>query len=119
MTIGEVAREFGMTLRALRFYEAKHLIAPLRRGAVRYYHRSDRERIRLILTGRRLGFTLAEIRELVGGSSGKGLRLTREQCVEQISLLERQKRGIDVAIVELRQICTSFYKALLEDSLSG
>lgn len=117
-TIGEVAREFGMTLRALRFYETKRLISPLRRGAIRHYHRSDRERIALILTGRRLGFTLAEIRELVGGSGGNGLHLTREQCVEQIALLERQKRGIDVAIVELRQIHTSFYKALLEDSRS-
>ena len=116
LTIGEVAREYGMTLRALRFYETKRLISPLRRGGARYYHRRDRERIALILTGRRLGFTLTEIRELAGGSSGKGLRLTREQCVEQIALLERQKRGIDVAIVELRQIHTSFYKAMLEDA---
>ena len=62
MTIGEVAREFGMTLRALRFYEAKRLIKPERHGATRLYGRHDRERITLILTGRRLGFTLAEIR---------------------------------------------------------
>jgi DNA-binding transcriptional MerR regulator len=116
MTIGEVAREFGMTLRALRFYEAKRLLAPQRRGATRYYHCGDRDRITLILTGRRLGFTLAEIRDLVGRPGGKGLDLTREQCVEQISLLERQKRGIEVAILELRQIHTSFYKALLDDS---
>jgi DNA-binding transcriptional MerR regulator len=119
MTIAEVAREFGVTPRALRFYEARRLIAPHRRGAVRLYHRTDRERLMLILTGRRLGFTLGEIRDLLGRQDGEGLRLTREQCVAQINLLEQQKRGIDVAIAELRQICTSFYKKqLLEDTAS-
>lgn len=116
LTIGEVAREFGVTLRALRFYEAKRLIAPERHGAVRLYRRSDRERIMLILTGRRLGFTLAEIGELVGKPDGKGLCLTREKCVDQINLLERQKRGIEVALAELRQIYTSFYKSLIENA---
>jgi DNA-binding transcriptional MerR regulator len=118
MTIGEVAREFGMTLRALRFYEAKQLVSPQRHGAIRLYRRSDRDRIALILTGRRLGFTLAEIRNLAGARGGNRLELTREKCVEQINLLERQKRGIEIAIAELRQIYTSFYKTLLEDAHS-
>jgi DNA-binding transcriptional MerR regulator len=83
---------------------------------VRLYRRSDRERITLILTGRRLGFTLAEISGLVGEADGKGLHLNREKCVEQINLLERQKRGIEIAIAELRQIYTSFYRTLLEDT---
>jgi len=116
MTIGEVAREFGMTLRALRFYETKRLIKPERHGAIRLYGRHDRERITLILTGRRLGFTLAEIKELVGKPDGDGLHLSREQCVEQINLLEQQKRGIEIAIAELRQIYTSFYQKLLDES---
>jgi DNA-binding transcriptional MerR regulator len=115
MTIGEIARAFGMTLRALRFYESKRLVTPQRHGARRLYHRRDRERLTLILTGRRLGFTLAEIKEFVGRSGGDGLRLTREQCVVQINLLEREKRGIDLAIAELRQIYTSFYRTFLED----
>jgi DNA-binding transcriptional MerR regulator len=115
MTIGEVARTFGMTLRALRFYESKHLLTPQRRGAIRFYRRCDRERIALIMTGRRLGFTLAEIADLVDRSGGHGLNLSREKCVEQINLLERQKRGIEVAIAELRQIYTSFYKMLLDE----
>jgi len=116
MTIGEVAREFGMTLRALRFYEAKRLIKPERHGAIRLYRRHDRERITLILTGRRLGFTLAEIRELVGKPEGDGLHLSREQCVEQINLLEQQKRGLEKAIAELRQIYSSFYQKLLDEA---
>jgi DNA-binding transcriptional MerR regulator len=119
MTIGEVAREFGLTLRALRFYEAKRLIAPRRYGPVRLYGRADRDRLSLILTGRRLGFTLAEIKDLLAAPGGGDLRLTREKCVAQINLLERQKRSLDIAIVELRQIYTSFYKMLLDDASSG
>lgn len=119
MTIGEVAHEFSLTLRALRFYEAKRLISPQRHGAVRLYRRHDRERLALILTGRRLGFTLAEIGALLSKPDGKGLHLTREQCVEQINLLEQQKRGIEKAIAELRQIYTSFYRKLLNDPEDG
>ena len=117
MTIGEVAREFGVTLRALRFYESKRLIAPQRDGAARIYHRCDRERVALILTGRRLGFTLAEVKRLLDGPDGKNLRLTREKCVEQINLLERQKRGLELALGELRQIYTSFYKTSLTEKV--
>jgi DNA-binding transcriptional MerR regulator len=103
-TISEVAHDFGITLRALRFYEAKRLLVPRRRGATRLYRRNNRERLAIILTGRRLGFTLAEIGLLLGRPNGKGLHLTREQCVMQINLLEQQKRGIEIAIAELRRI---------------
>lgn len=113
-TISEVAREFGVTLRALRFYEAKRLIRPQRHGATRLYSRDDRERLRLILTGRRLGFTLTEIRELMGRPDGRGLHLTRAQCVAQINMLEQQKRGLDIALAELRQIYSSFYRQNLD-----
>ncbi|HWE77577.1 MAG TPA: MerR family transcriptional regulator [Pseudolabrys sp.] len=119
MTIGEVARDFGVTLRALRFYEAKRLIAPRRYGPLRLYSREDCQRLALILTGRRLGFTLAEIKSLLNAPGNGGLHLTREKCVTQINLLERQKRSLEVAIVELRQIYTSFYKIRLDDSTSS
>jgi DNA-binding transcriptional MerR regulator len=115
MTIGAVASEFGLTARALRFYEAKRLIAPRRQGTSRLYRRRDRERIALILAGRQLGFTLAEIKELLDRPQGKTLHLTRDKCVEQINHLERQKRGIDLALCELRRIYTSFYRAMLDD----
>lgn len=115
MSIAEVAHAFGITLRTLRFYEAKRLIAPLRHGTTRFYRRSDRERLALILTGRRLGFTLSEIERLLARPDGHGLPLTREQCVTQINLLEQQKRGIDSAIAELRRIYTSFYRRLLDE----
>lgn len=114
MSIAEVAKEFGLTLRALRFYEAKHLISPQRSGAARLYRGIDRDRLSLILTGRRLGFTLAEIGSLLKKPSGQGLNLTREQCVAQINLLEQQKRGIEAAIADLRVIYSSFYRKLLD-----
>ena len=62
---------------------------------------------------------MAEIEELVEGPGGGHLQLTREKCLEQINLLQRQKRGIELALAELRQIYTSFYKSLLEDRLSS
>ena len=119
MTIRDVAHQFGMTPRALRFYEAKRLIAPQRRGATRLYRGSDCERLALILAGRRLGFTLAEIRDLLGHPDDTTLHLTREQCVAQINALEQQKRGLEMAIAELRQIYSSFYRKLLEQAEAG
>lgn len=105
-TIGELAREFGVTLRALRFYENKGMIAPRRRGAARLYDEAERARLRLILDGKRLGFTLAEIRRMVAEADGQNarLKLSRDACREQIALLEEQKRGIEAALAELRQI---------------
>jgi len=113
LTIAEAACEFGLTLRALRFYEHKGLLSPQRDGAVRRYGERERERLSLILKGRRLGFTLAETAELLATRGGEGgdLRLTRAKCVEQIKLLERRKRELEAAVAELRQIYTSFYAA--------
>jgi DNA-binding transcriptional MerR regulator len=116
LTIGEVAQEYGITLRTLRFYEAKCLLTPYRHGATRLYRSSDCKRLSVILTGRRLGFTLAEIKHLLNRPHDGGLHLTREQCVKQIKMLEQQKRSIETAITELRQIHTSFYQRLLEDA---
>jgi hypothetical protein len=76
--------------------------------------RSSCERLTLILAGQRLGFTLAEIRDLLGKPGGKTLHLTREKCIAQIRVLEQQKRNIEISIAELRQIYSSFYKKLLE-----
>ena len=114
LTIGEVAQHYGVTLRTLRFYEAKRLLTPHRHGATRLYRSSDRKRLNTILTARRLGFTLAEIRHLLSKTNDDALQLTREQCVKQIKLLEQQKRSIETAIAELRQIHTAFYQRLLE-----
>ena len=114
-SISDLAREFNVTLRALRFYESKGLRKPKREGNLRLYNAEDRNRLARILKGKQLGFTLSEIRALVadeGASSeatATGLHLSREQCVEQIKLLERQKKEIEDAIAELRQTYTDLY----------
>lgn len=104
-TIGDLARDFGVTLRALRFYEDKGLLSPRREGLSRLYSAKDRDRLALILKGKRLGFTLGEIRGLIAaheGTLGEGLALTRERCLSQLGQLERQRAEIEAAIAELR-----------------
>src|SRR5215470_18683500 len=94
-TIGELSREFGVTLRALRFYENKGLISPQRDGLNRLYSQGDRTRLALILKGKKLGFTLGEIRQMIAAEENAAdrdaLTFSREKCLEQIQLLERQK----------------------------
>ncbi|MGO9774519.1 MAG: MerR family transcriptional regulator [Roseiarcus sp.] len=107
MTIGEMAREFGVTLRTLRFYEDRHLIRPRRMGNGRYYGGADRVRLEMILKGKQLGFTLAEIRDLIGAEDNAAKtrfeeRLRPAQIVDQIDHLERQRREIDDAIASLK-----------------
>jgi DNA-binding transcriptional MerR regulator len=106
-TIGELAREFGVTLRALRFYENKGLVTPRRDGSARIYSRVDRSRLAAILSGKKLGFTLTEIRAMIsaeeGARDGEALKLTAEKCLEQIHLLEKQQLNIKAALCELRR----------------
>ena len=77
-TIGELSREFGVTLRALRFYENKGLISPHRDGLNRLYSQGDRTRLALILKGKKLGFTLGEIRQMIAAEESE----TDRQCAE-------------------------------------
>jgi DNA-binding transcriptional MerR regulator len=113
MTIGEMAREFGVTLRTLRFYEDRRLIRPRRVGNARYYGGPDRVRLQMILKGKALGFTLAEIRDLIGAEEGAVVagealrsdfaeRLRPAQIVDQLDHLERQRRDIEEAIASLK-----------------
>ncbi|RST31870.1 MerR family DNA-binding transcriptional regulator [Sphingomonas ginkgonis] len=105
-SIGELCEEFGVTGRALRFYEDEQLIAPLRRGTQRLYTERDRARLAWILRGKRVGFSLADIKELLDlydlGDNRETQRLrTVERCRVQIASLERQRRDIDATIAEL------------------
>lgn len=110
-TIGELSREFGVTLRALRFYENKGLISPQRDGLSRLYSQGDRTRLALILKGKKLGFTLGEIRQMIAVEEGQAdteaLTLSREKCLEQIELLRRQKAEIEEGLSELSRIYAS------------
>ena len=106
-TIGDLAREFGVTLRTLRFYEDRGLLSPRRDGTARIYDARDRERLSVILKGKQLGFTLTEIRAMVaeersGGGPGMNLKLSLDQIEDQIRHLEQQKKEIEAALAELQ-----------------
>ena len=106
-TIRQLTKEFSVTARTLRFYEDEGLIAPERRGQTRIYSVKDRARIILILRGRRLGFSLAEIREYLDlydqNDNQRQLQHARRKFDERIAAFERQKVEIDVAIGELKR----------------
>src|SRR2546430_17010005 len=89
-TIGELSREFGVTLRALRFYENKGLILPQRDGLSRLYPQGDRTRLALILKGKKLRSTLVEIRQRIaaeeGGAGTRTFALARAKCLAQFEL---------------------------------
>lgn len=106
-TIGDLAREFGVTLRALRFYEDRGLLSPRRDGMARIYDARDRDRLSVILKGKQLGFTLTEIRAMLaedrnGSGATANLKLSLDQIEDQMRHLEQQKAEIEEALAELK-----------------
>ena len=107
-SIGDIAREFGLSLRALRFYEDRGLLHPRRRGTTRLYSDRDRAHLQIILKGKQLGFTLGEIREILRTRADVAeplelqLNLNPDQIVAQIRHLERQRADLEVALSELK-----------------
>ena len=106
-SIGELAREFDLTTRAIRFYEDCGLISPQRRGRTRVYAARDRTRLKLTLRGKRLGLTLAEVKELVGMYESP--RDTEPQLKkflvvlgEHRAQLEQQMTDLNVTLAEVR-----------------
>ncbi|WP_296762856.1 MerR family DNA-binding transcriptional regulator [Sediminimonas sp.] len=108
MTIREMCDTFGVTPRTLRFYEAKELLAPIREGQKRLFTRRDRARLKLILRGKRFGFSLEEIRQLLdlydmGDAQQTQLMRTIDIARNRLNDLERQRDELDAAIVDLRE----------------
>ncbi len=111
-TITDLARAFGVTSRTLRFYEDEGLLNPLRRGKTRLYSRGDRARLAWILRGRAVGFSLADIRDLLdmyapGPARRAQLEATLAKSRERISALHDQRAAIDATIAELEQFCAT------------
>ncbi len=117
--IGELAEEFGVTSRALRVYEEEGLLNPLREGTRRIYRERDRVRLRLILRGKRLGWSLADIREsfeLYDSDLGEEAQLVRmlEKLDERRDALHSQMNDIEHALDDLERIATDAEAALAE-----
>lgn len=108
MTIREMCDHFDVTPRTLRFYEAKELLFPIRDGQKRLFTKRDRARLKLILRGKRFGFSLEEIRQLldlydVGDQQQTQLARTYEIAQERLNDLIRQREELDIAIAELQE----------------
>ena len=119
-SIGDMCESFGVTARALRFYEDEKLIAPERRGTARIYSERDRARLTWILRGKRVGFSLDDIRQMldlydIGDHQQTQRRVTLERCLERIAALKRQKDDIDTTIAELEEFVVQLTASLGDD----
>ena len=119
MSIREMCDAFDVTPRTLRFYESKELLFPIREGQKRLFTRRDRARLKLILRGKRFGFSLEEIRQLlelyyVGDQQETQLKRTLEVARERLDDLERRRAELDDAIDEMRS-----QMGMVNDMLTG
>lgn len=110
-TISDLTAEFGITARALRFYEEEGLIAPARQGLTRIYSKRDRARLAWILRAKNVGFSLVEVRDLIdlydiGDGRVEQRRVAVIRCREKIGQLTKQREDIDAAIAELTGFVT-------------
>lgn len=120
-TIGELADELAITTRAIRFYEAKGLLRPERRGAARAYSRRDRARLLLILRGKNLGFTLDDIRDYLELYDADPAQLAQLKLLEtkvdaHIEELLGKRADLDRTLKELRDIRRQVREALARRS---
>ena len=108
MTIREMCDAYDVTPRTLRFYEAKELLFPIREGQKRLFTKRDRARLKLILRGKRFGFSLEVIRQLldlyhIGDQQHTQLTRTYEIAKERLADMERRREELDEAISDLKE----------------
>jgi DNA-binding transcriptional MerR regulator len=121
-TIGELSRQFAVTTRTIRFYEDEGLLAPRRAGQNRIFTVRDRVRLKLILRGKRLGFSIKEIKDMVDmydapeGEVGQLRDFIERMCQRREDLL-KQRHDIDQVLAELDQLQTRC-ESLLENQTS-
>lgn len=110
-SISDLTAEFGVTARALRFYEDEGLISPTRQGLARIYSKRDRARLAWIMRAKNVGFSLSDIREMIdlydlNDGRVRQQQITIEKCRARIAQLEQQRSDIDAAISELSAFVT-------------
>ena len=117
--IGEMARDFGVIPRALRFYETRRMLKPHRRGSTRFYTPGDRERLATILRGKELGFSLREIRAMLAGATAAAdapLPLSAPEIADQLAMLEAQGAAIERAIAHLQDYAAAMRRPEAEEA---
>lgn len=120
-TIGDLAREFGVTTRTIRHYEHEGLLNPTRQGTARIFSARDRVRLKLALRGKRLGFTLQEIKELfdlydLSKDEHQQLEVFLAKLEKRRTLLEQQLEDIDVMLREVEFFAAQCRKLLAQGS---
>src|SRR4249919_66511 len=123
-TISDLAREFALTTRAIRFYEDEGLIAPTRQGRVRVYGERERVRLKLVLRGKRLGLALAEIAELldlyeIARNERAQLAKFLDLLAERRGRLMQQKEDIDAVLAEIDGVERECRRRLKEDGAAA
>ena len=111
MTIAEMCAAYGVTPRTLRYYESRELLAPERRGGQRLFGKRDRARLTLILRGKRFGFALEDMRQLLDlydhdGNSAEQIARSCELARARLTEMEAQRAELDQAIAELKEQLT-------------
>lgn len=117
LRIGEMAKIYNVTLRTLRFYEDKGMLSPRREGATRLYSGRDRTVLKLILLGRKVGFPLRDVKNMIDlydpkGSNLRQLKVTLEKSTKQLSRLAKQKEELDEAMSDLSQLIATVRSSL-------
>lgn len=117
--IGDMAKQFGVTLRTLRFYEDKGLLNPRREGNQRLYTKRDVTKLKLITLGTKVGFSLREVKQVMdlydpNGSNLKQLRTLLDKSERQLGKLEKQRDEIDTSINDLKDAMSRWRATLSE-----
>ncbi len=123
-TISQLAREFALTTRAIRYYEDEGMLAPERRGRTRVYRERERVRLKLILRGKRLGFSLSEVRDLLDlYETGRNERAQLAKFVEMLgerrARLQQQKEDIDAVLAEIDGVELDCRRRLADEARRG
>lgn len=124
-SISELSKEFDVTTRAIRLYEESGLLAPERDGSRRIYHEKDRVRLRLTLRGKRIGFTLAEVKDMFDLYDSKPIDGEKKQIVYLLDIMEQrletlklQREELELAVVDIESVCERARETLAELDVS-
>jgi len=120
-TISELSKEFDVTTRAIRLYEESGLLAPKRDGNKRIYQERDKVRLQLILRGKRIGFTLAQVKEMFDLYDSKPVEGEKKQIIylldvmeERLNVLNLQREELELAVVDIESVCERARETLAE-----